>query len=70
MTWLQDLTLDTVIAHTTHGPSIKGLCVAAHDDCLVLRKAMALEDPPVMLNGDVVIPRERLLFMQLVPGAE
>lgn len=66
MTWLDALTLETVIVHTTHGPSLKGLKAAVHDDCIVLREALILEDSATKLNGDVVIPRERVLFMQLV----
>ena len=69
MTWLDALTLDTVIVHTTHGTSFKGLLRSVHDDCLVLNDAMLLEDTgPTMLNGDVVIPREQVGFMQLVGG--
>jgi hypothetical protein len=42
MTWLDDLTLDTVIVHTTDGPSLKGLKQAVHDDCIVLRDVSCL----------------------------
>lgn len=67
MTWLGDITLSTVIVHTTDGPSIKGLRSAVHDDCLVLREAVLLEDAGVsQFDGEVVIPRERVSFMQLV----
>jgi hypothetical protein len=68
MTWLDDLTLDTVIVHTTNdGPSIKGLAAVVHDDCIVLREAIVLGEAALeILNGNVVIPRERVLFMQVV----
>lgn len=68
MTWLDDLTLETVLVHMTHdGPSVKGLKVAVHDDCLVLRDALVMEpEAKTLLDGEVVIPRERVLFMQLV----
>ena len=68
MAWLEDLTLETVIVHTTHGPSLKGLKTAVHDDCIVLRDALVLEDAATLIAGEVVIPRERVLFMQLVPS--
>lgn len=68
MTWLDDLTLATVIVHTTDdGPSIKGLRAAVHDDCLVLRDAMVLEpEGQTMLNGEIAIPREKVLMLQLI----
>ena len=39
MTWLADLTLDTVVVHTTHGQSIKGNLRTAYSDSLVLTEA-------------------------------
>jgi len=48
---------------------LKGVQVAVHDDCIVLRDAMVLEDESTaILNGEIVVPRERVLFMQLVDG--
>lgn len=71
MTWLDALTLETVIVHLTDdGPSIKGLKRAIHDDGIVLAQAVVLEDESVsVLNGDVFVPREKVLLMQLVDGA-
>jgi hypothetical protein len=71
VTWLDDLTLETVVLHMTHnGPSLKGLKVAIHDDCIVLRDVIALgETANDVLNGPIVVPRERVLFMQMVPAA-
>jgi hypothetical protein len=68
MAWLTDLTLETVIVHTVgDGPSLKGVKAAVHDDCLVLKDAFVLEpEGGTMLNGDLVIPREQVLFMQVV----
>jgi hypothetical protein len=68
MTWLAALTLETVIVHTTgDGPSMKGVKAAVHEDCLVLRDAFVLEPTGnTMLSGEVVIPRERVLFLQVV----
>lgn len=70
MTWLDELELNTVILHLTHdGPSLKGLRTAVHDDCVVLRDAMVLEpEGQVLLDGDVVVPRERVLYIQRVGG--
>jgi ABC-type phosphonate transport system ATPase subunit len=71
MTWLDDLTLETVVVHTTHDMSIKGLKSSVYDDCLVLKEARVLEDDGMskILDGEVTIPRERVHFIQvLAPG--
>lgn len=73
MTWLDDLTLETVLVHTRDGMSFRGLKSSVYDDCLVLKEARVLEDEGVssVLNGEVVIPRERVHFVQLLPqGSE
>jgi hypothetical protein len=69
VTWLDDLTLDTVVVHTTQGQSIKGNRRSVYEDCLVLSDARVLMDEGMsqMLNGEVVIPRERVHFLQTVP---
>jgi hypothetical protein len=67
MTWLDDLTLSTVIVHTTDGPSFKGIKQAVHEDCIVLRDAFLLEpEAQEMINGALVVPREKVLFMQVI----
>jgi hypothetical protein len=66
VTWLDDLTLETVIVHVNDGPSLKGLKQAVYGDGLLLRDVMTLEDPPAMLNGVVFVPRERVVLLQLV----
>jgi hypothetical protein len=67
VTWLDALTLETVIVHTRTGASIKGLRAAVHDDCIVLREAMVLEpESQVLVDGELVVPRENVDFMQLV----
>jgi hypothetical protein len=72
MTWLDDLTLDTVIVHTRDGMSFRGLKSSVYDDVLVLKEARVLEDEGMstVLNGDVAIPRERVHFIQLLPSGE
>jgi hypothetical protein len=38
-----------------------------HDDCLVLRDVFVLEpEGQTQLNGEIVIPREQVLYMQIV----
>ena len=69
MTWLDDLTLDTVIVHTRDGMSFKGLKSSVYDDSLVLSEARVLEDDGVskILDGEIAIPREQVHFVQLLP---
>ena len=68
MTWLDDVTLDTVVVHIENGPSMRGLKQTVHDDCLVLRDVLAYneDDAPAQLDGLQVISRERILFIQKV----
>lgn len=70
MTWLDDLTLETVIVHTRDDMSFKGLKSSVYDDCLVLKEARVLEGEGVssVINGEVVIPRERVHFVQILPS--
>jgi hypothetical protein len=67
VTWLDQVTFQTVIVLTTEGHSFKGLRRAVHDDCIVLHEAMLLEeDSSTVLNGDFVIPREKVLGIQVI----
>jgi hypothetical protein len=70
MTWLDDLTLDTIIVNTTDdGPTLKGLKRAVYDDGIVLKDAAVLEEGAlVMLDGDVFVPREKVLLVQILSG--
>ncbi len=68
--WLDAVTMSTVIVLTTDDVSFKGLQRAVHDDCLILHAAMVLEtDSTTVLNGDLVIPREKVLAVQLIEGS-
>lgn len=67
MTWLDDVTLETVIVNTPTGRSFKGLKSAVHDDCIVLKHVIVLEtDASTTIEGELVIPREQVEFVQLV----
>ncbi len=68
--WLDDVQMKTIIVLTTDDVSFKGLRRAVHDDCLILHEAHVLEtDSTTVLNGDVVIPREKVLAVQLIEGS-
>jgi hypothetical protein len=65
--WLADVEMSTVIVLTTADVSFRGLRAAVHDDCLVLSEAVLMGDESnTVLNGNVVIPRERVLAVQVV----
>ena len=69
MTWLDDITLETVVVHTDSGPSLKGLKTAVHDDCLILRDVLVLtedDDAPEQLGGLYLVPRERVIGIQIL----
>jgi hypothetical protein len=70
LTWLDELTLETVIVHTTEGLSFKGLKSSVYDDCIVLSHARLLQDDGItsLLEGEVPIPREKVHFLQILPG--
>lgn len=72
MSWLSELTLDTVIVHTRDGMSFKGLKSSVYSDSLVLKDARVLEDEGVssVINGEVAIPRERVHFIQILPAGD
>lgn len=67
MTWLDDLTLETVLVHQRDGLSLRGLKYAVYDDCIVLRDAMLVEqESQEPLKGLIVIPRDNVSFMQVM----
>jgi hypothetical protein len=68
MTWLDDVTLESVVVHVDSGPSLRGLKSAVHDDCLVLRDVLVLneDNSPEQLNGLYLVPRERVIGIQIL----
>ena len=68
--WIASLTHETVIVHLKDGShSVKGVLAAVHADCLVLRDALILEpESQVVLDGDVIVPRPSVDFMQRIRG--
>ena len=67
MSWLDDITLETVLVHQRDGLSIRGLKSAVYDDCIALREAMIIDqDSQEMLQGLIVIPRENVSFIQVL----
>lgn len=70
MRWIDRLIRRSVVAHTTNGMSVRGVLVGAYRDCIVLSHAAYLgSDSIEPLDGEVVIPRERVAWMQILEGA-
>ncbi len=70
--WIASLTHETVIVHLKgDSHSIKGVLAAVHSDCLVLRDAIVLEpESQAVLDGEVIVPRPNVDFMQRIRGDE
>lgn len=57
----------TVVVHQ-NGPSIEGVLLAAHKDCLILGHATHL-DAKTELGGQIVVPRAQGVYLQ-IPDSE
>lgn len=68
MTWLDDVTFETVIVNTTYGEAFRGLLASCYDDCLVLREARLLQGDGLseVIEGPYVIPREMVGGIQML----
>jgi hypothetical protein len=71
VTWLDDLTLETVIVHIRHGgASLRGLKEAVYDDGILLRDVVNLDVEPLTVEaGTHFIPREQVERLVLLTGA-
>ena len=70
MTWLDDLTLASVIVHTRDsGPSYRGNVSAVFDDGVLLSDVVNLDEPSMVVEaGSSFIPREQVARVQLLEG--
>jgi hypothetical protein len=71
MRWLNRLTAKTVVVHLTDDESLRGIVAGVYADCLVLRHAAYLGEKAIdRVDGEVVIPRERIAWLQNLPSGE
>ena len=71
MRWINQLRFHTVIVHTTVGSSIKGVMTGTYKDSVVLSHAEFLTgDTTTSIDGDAVIPRERVAWIQTLTSKE
>lgn len=69
--WLHRLVRETVVIHTGTGASLRGVVVGVYRDCVVLQHARYLtSDTTEDVDGEVVIPRGNVAWMQRIPGSE
>jgi hypothetical protein len=67
--WLKQKLAVDVVVHTTDSSSIRGLLEDTARDGVVLRAARYLEGGSgVPLGGELFIPREKILMVQVDPG--
>lgn len=65
--WIDDVTHQRVLIHTTDDSSFDGVLIAVDPDALVLADAKSLDGPdPVELAGEQWITRDRVKFVQVV----
>lgn len=56
-----------VWVHQLNGPTLEGILVHRSRDCYRIVKAKTIEeDSTTPLDGEVEIPRERVVFLQLL----
>ena len=59
----------TVVVHLKVGHSVRGVLTAVHRDALVLSRASALAPgSAVPIDGDAVIPRVNVAWLQELPA--
>lgn len=65
MGWIEKLDRRSIVAHLTTGASIRGVLTAVHRDCIVLSHGAWLGSEGVeTIDGEAVIPRDRLAWIQ------
>lgn len=73
--WISRLVARTVVVHTTQDASIRGILVGEYRDCLVLKHSVYLgtlggERLETPIDGEVVVPREQVAWIQTLPSGE
>jgi hypothetical protein len=72
MRWLNRLTARTIAVHLTDDESIRGVVAGVYRDCVVLKHAAYLSPNGSIdkLDGETVIPRERIGWIQTLKPDE
>ena len=68
--WLTRLERHEIVVHTITGASLRGVLVGVYSDCIVLTHGAWLgTDTTESVDGDIVVPREKVGWIQKLPGS-
>jgi hypothetical protein len=71
MRWIENLRYLTVVVHTTQGESLRGVMTGAYRDSVVLAHVEFLAgDTTTTIDGEAVVPRERIAWIQTLQAKE
>ena len=65
--YVDRLTRKVIVAHLADGTSIQGVLLGAYRDSIVLAHAEVLGDVKVPIDGEAVLPRKGLSWIQNLP---
>lgn len=69
--YINQLRALTVVVHTTTGQSLRGVMVGTYKDSVVLAHVdFLVGDTTTNIDGDAVIPRERIAWIQTLQAKE
>lgn len=66
--WLDHLIRRTVVVHMTTGQSVRGILVGVYADSIVLNHCSLLGETMQKMDGEIVIPRETVGWLQTLSG--
>lgn len=64
--WAARAVRRSVVVHLTTGQSVRGTLLDTYHDALVLRHSALLGADGAAMDGEIVVPRERVSFVQLL----
>jgi hypothetical protein len=66
--YLEQLTAETVVVHTTDDASIRGVLIAVYADVFVLRSAAFLnsDGSKIAIDGETLVPAPHVKFLQRI----
>ena len=70
MRWMGRLERRTVVVHMASGASVRGVVIGVYRDSVVLRHSTYLGPQATEIDGDVVIPRPNVAWVQTLPEGE
>ena len=70
--WIERLAKRSVIVHMSDGASVRAVLLRAHPDCLILVESryLAPDGQETAVDGESVIPRSNVSWIQVLSGIE